>query len=162
VWGADQGEGVVAQWRDMGEGEREGLRGEEKNEEPCDNNGGFLPGETTSLEPRRKPSIDGDLEVRSMNRIRLNEVLDETNATVPSDSAAYAQIGSNCSPELEPLRTSVSNSRSWEMNLGKRFYDLERARRREVGHIYIYSWGSDEMKISGQIRILLFINFGKA
>jgi hypothetical protein len=45
-----------------------------------------------------------------------NEALDETNAAVPSDSADDARIGSNCSadlsPELEPPRTSASNTGS--------------------------------------------------
>jgi hypothetical protein len=69
-----------------------------------------------SLEPRRKLPIDGDSEVRSMNRTHCDEALDETNATVSLDSADDARIGSNCSselsPELEPLRTSASNSGS--------------------------------------------------
>jgi hypothetical protein len=69
-----------------------------------------------SLEPRRKLPIDGDSEVRSMNRTHCDEALDETNAAVSLDSANDARIGSNCSPELspklEPLRTSASNSGS--------------------------------------------------
>jgi hypothetical protein len=47
-----------------------------------------------------------------MNRMRPDEALGETNAAVPSDSADDARIGSNCSPELEPIRTSASNSGS--------------------------------------------------
>jgi hypothetical protein len=51
-----------------------------------------------SLGPRKNLSIDGDLEVQSMNRTHCNEVLDKTNVAVPSDSADDAQIGNNCSP----------------------------------------------------------------
>jgi hypothetical protein len=69
-------------------------------------------GRRPSLEPRRKPSIDGDSEVRSINQMHCDEALDETNAAVPSDSADDVWIGSNCSPELEPLRTSATNSGS--------------------------------------------------
>jgi hypothetical protein len=51
-----------------------------------------------------------------MNRTRLDEALDEANALLSLDSADDARIGNNCSselwPELEPLRTSTSNSRS--------------------------------------------------
>jgi hypothetical protein len=45
-----------------------------------------------------------------MNRTRCDEALDETNAMVRSDSADDAGIGSNCSSELEPPRTSASNT----------------------------------------------------
>jgi hypothetical protein len=69
-------------------------------------------GRRPSLEPRRNPSISGDSGVRSTNRTRPDEALDDTNAAVPSDSAENARIGSNCSPELEPLRTSTSNTGS--------------------------------------------------
>jgi hypothetical protein len=48
-----------------------------------------------SLEPRRKPSIDGDSKVRSMNQMHCDEALNETNAAVSSDSADNARIGSN-------------------------------------------------------------------
>jgi hypothetical protein len=37
------------------------------------------------------------------NRTCPNKALDETNAAVPSDFADDARIGSNCSPDLEPL-----------------------------------------------------------
>jgi hypothetical protein len=50
-----------------------------------------------------------------------DEALDETNLVVSSDSADDTWIGSNCLPELEPLRTSASNSGSWELNLRKPF-----------------------------------------
>jgi hypothetical protein len=72
-----------------------------------------------------------------MNQTHYDEVVDETNTTVLSDSANDARIGSNCSPELEPLRTLESNSGSWEMYLTKRFRDSERAQRGEANHIYI-------------------------
>jgi hypothetical protein len=69
-----------------------------------------------------------------------DKALDETNAAVLSDSADDTRIGSNCSPELspelQPFRTSVSNSGSWELNLRKPFRALERARR-EARLIYI-------------------------
>jgi hypothetical protein len=91
----------------------------------------------SSPEPRRKSSIDGDSEVRSMNQAHRDEALDKTNTAVSSDSADDARIGSNCSPELEPLRTSASNSGSWELNLRKQFFALERARQGEAGHLYI-------------------------
>jgi hypothetical protein len=64
-----------------------------------------------------------------MNQKQWDEALDEPNAAVPSDSADDARIGSNCSPklssELEPLRTSTSNSGSWKFNLRKPFCDSE-------------------------------------
>jgi hypothetical protein len=53
-----------------------------------------------------------------------DEALDEKNAAVLLDSADDARTGSNCSPELEPLRTSASNSGSWEMNLEKNSFVL--------------------------------------
>jgi hypothetical protein len=56
----------------------------------------------SSLEPRRKSPIDGEPEVGSTNQKYRDEALDETNATVLSDSANDAQIESNCSPDLEP------------------------------------------------------------
>jgi hypothetical protein len=76
-----------------------------------------------------------------MNRRHLDKGLDETNATVPSDSADDAQIESNCSLELslelEPSRTSVCNSWSFGSKLGKGFQNSERARREDSRHIYI-------------------------
>jgi hypothetical protein len=57
-------------------------------------------GRRPSPEPRRNLSIAGDSGVRSTNRTRSDEALDETNAAVPSDSPDDARIGSNCSPEL--------------------------------------------------------------
>jgi hypothetical protein len=94
-----------------GETEREGapppgkVRGEwemlctdgktNKRRNPRCNNGGFSPGKKT---------------------LAGAEAIDETNAAVPSDSADEARIGSNCSPELspelEPPRTSASNTGS--------------------------------------------------
>jgi hypothetical protein len=69
-------------------------------------------GRRPSPEQSRKSSIDGDSSVRSTNQMHRDEALDKTNAAVPSDSTDDAWIGSNCSQELEPLRTSTSNSRS--------------------------------------------------
>jgi hypothetical protein len=63
-----------------------------------------------------------------MNQTHRDKALDETNTTVLSDSTDDAQIGSNCSSELKPLRTSASNSGRWELNLRKPFSDLECAR----------------------------------
>jgi hypothetical protein len=81
-----------------------------------DDNGGTHEGRRRWPEPRRKSSIDRDLEVRSTNRTHCDEALDETNAAVLSDFADDARIGSNCSSDLssklEPLRTSSSNSGS--------------------------------------------------
>jgi hypothetical protein len=83
---------------------------------PRYNNGGSHRGKRPSPEPRGNSSIAGDSGIQSMNRTRCDEALDETNATVPSDSADDARIGSNCSPdlspELEPPRTSTSNTGS--------------------------------------------------
>jgi hypothetical protein len=73
-------------------------------------------GRRPSPEPKRNPSIAEDSGIQSTNRTRCDEALDETNAAVPSDSADDARIGSNCSPELspelEPPRTSASNTGS--------------------------------------------------
>jgi hypothetical protein len=70
------------------------------------NNGGFS---------RVKKTFAGAKE-KSTNRTRPDEALDETNAAVLSDSTDNAQFGSNCSselsPELEPPRTSASNTGS--------------------------------------------------
>jgi hypothetical protein len=71
-------------------------------------------GRRPSPEPRENLSIAGDSGIQSTNRMRCDEALDETKAAVPSDSANDARIGSNCSPELspelEPPRTSASNT----------------------------------------------------
>jgi hypothetical protein len=93
-------------------------------------------GRRPSPEPRGNPSITGDSGIQSMNRMRC-EALDETNAAVPSDSADDARIGSNCSLELKPPRTSANNTGSLGLDLKKPFRVLERARRDEAGHIYI-------------------------
>jgi hypothetical protein len=105
------------------------------------NNGGSHREIGPSPEPRGNPSIAGDSEIQSTNRMRCDQALDETNAVVPSDSADDARIGSNCSPELspelEPPRTSASNTGSYGLDLEKTFRVLERARRDEAGHVYI-------------------------
>jgi hypothetical protein len=93
----------------------------------------------SSLEPRRKLSISDESVVGSTNQKHQDEPLDETNAVVLSDFTNNTRIGINCSPELslelEPPRTSVSNSRTCGSNLGKRFRDLERVRREGYIHI---------------------------
>jgi hypothetical protein len=73
-------------------------------------------GRRPSPEPRENPPIAGNSGIQSTNRTRCNEAHDETNAAVPSDSTDDARIESNCSPELtpelEPPRTSASNTGS--------------------------------------------------
>jgi hypothetical protein len=96
---------------------REALYGREtkKQRNPRCNNGGFSPGKKT-LAGAEDKSVDCQRfgGIRSTNRMRPDEALDEKNAAVPSDSADDAQIRSNCSTELsaelEPLRTSASNT----------------------------------------------------
>jgi hypothetical protein len=87
-----------------------------KRRNPRYNNGGSHRGRRPSSEPRVNPSIAGDSGIQSTNRTRCDEAFDETNAAVPSDSTDDARIRSNCSPELspelEPPRTSVSNTGS--------------------------------------------------
>jgi hypothetical protein len=117
--GRGNGEGRGAT---VGEGEervREALHGRknEKNEETLSTTMEVSHrGRRPSPEPRRNPSIARDSGIQSTNRTRCDEILNETNAAVPSDSADDARIGSNClpelSPELEPPRTSASNTRS--------------------------------------------------
>jgi hypothetical protein len=79
----------------------------------------------SSPEPSTNSSIGDETSVGSTNRRLWDEALDETNAAVPSDSADDARIESNCSPkllsELEPSRTSASNSGSFGSNLGMGF-----------------------------------------
>jgi hypothetical protein len=98
---------------------REALHGRE-NEEHEENLGTTMEvshrGRRPSPEPKPNPSIVGDSGIQSTNRTRYDEALDETNASVPSNSADDARIESNCSPELspelEPPRTSASNTGS--------------------------------------------------
>jgi hypothetical protein len=107
----EEGRRHRGRWEESeGDPARTGKRKKRKN--PRCNNGSFSPGKKTLAWAEEKSSIDGDLLVRSMNRTRLDEALDETNTAVPSNSADDAQIGSNCSSELEPLRTLVSNTGS--------------------------------------------------
>jgi hypothetical protein len=95
-------------------GEREGLRREERRNKEL----GLKSmeeahrGRRPSPEPKPNQLIAEDSGVQSTNRTRCDEALDETNAAVPSDLADDARIGSNCSPELEPPRTSASNTGS--------------------------------------------------
>jgi hypothetical protein len=72
-------------------------------------------------ETRTNPPIEGEPSVGLTNRRHQDEALDEMGAVVPLDAAADAQIESKCSPELEPCRTSVSNSGSFISRLEKGF-----------------------------------------
>jgi hypothetical protein len=82
----------------------------------------------SSPEPRRNPSIDDGPEVGSTNQKHRDEALDETHAAVPSDSANDAWIESNCSPELESSRSSVSDSGGFgsRLRMGFRFSEWAR------------------------------------
>jgi hypothetical protein len=115
--GKRRGEGCRHRGR-WGESERDSARtGKRRNEE---NLGATIKvshrGRRPSPEPRGNPSIARDLGIQLTNRTCCDEAPDETNAAVPSDSADDARIGSNCSPELspelEPPRTSASNTGS--------------------------------------------------
>jgi hypothetical protein len=96
---------------------------------------------TTSPETRTKSPIDNEPSVGSTNQRHQDEALDETNTMVPLDSADDAWIESNCSSELsqelEPTRTSASNSGSFRSKLGKWFRNSERAQREDSNHLYI-------------------------
>jgi hypothetical protein len=93
---------------------------------------------TRSLpEPRRIMLIADDSKMETAIQEHQVVDLDEANVVVPSDSTSDARIQSNSPPELEPHRTSTSNSRRWRMNLRKPFRDLEWAGREEIGHICI-------------------------
>jgi hypothetical protein len=74
-----------------------------------------------------------------MNRTRCDEVLDETNAAVPSDSADDAQIESNCSLELEPPRTSraIPGARDW---IWKKRFVFWNGLDEMMPDMYIYLW----------------------
>jgi hypothetical protein len=95
----------------------------------------------SSSEPKRKSLINGEPKDGSTNQKHRDEVLDDTNVAVLSDSANNAWIKSNCSlelsPELEPSQTSASIPRIVDRNWGKRFRGLEGARREGSSHIYI-------------------------
>jgi hypothetical protein len=95
----------------------------------------------SSSEPKRKSLINGEPKDGSMNQKHRDEVLDDTNVAVLSDSANNAWIKSNCSlelsPQLEPSQTSASIPRIVDQNWGKRFRGLEGARREGSSHIYI-------------------------
>jgi hypothetical protein len=60
-------------------------------------------------EPSTKPSIGDEPSVGSMNQSHRGKALDETNATVPSDSVDDARIESNCSLELSPELEQTPN-----------------------------------------------------
>jgi hypothetical protein len=103
-------------------------------------------GRRPSPEPRGNPSIAGDSEIQSTNRTRCDEALDETNATVPSDSADDAQIGSNCSRSCQrswnrpELQRAIPEARDWIWR--KRF---------------VFWNGLDEMKPD----IYIYLGFGR-
>jgi hypothetical protein len=92
-----------------------------RNEENWENNEIAHRRRQSSPEPRRKLPIHGEPEVGSINRKHRDEALDETNAVVLSYFTNDARIESNCLPELESPRTSVSNSGNCGSNLGRRF-----------------------------------------
>jgi hypothetical protein len=110
------GKGTAAGGGEGREREREALHGQENEEHE------ETLGTTTveahwrrrlSLEPSTKSSIRDEPSAGSMNRRHRDEALDETNATVPTDSTDDARIESNCSLELEP-----------SPNFGKRFREF--------------------------------------
>jgi CDGSH-type Zn-finger protein len=71
-----------------------------------------------------------------MNRKQNDEGLDETNATIPSNSTYDTRIERNFSSELELPQTLVSKCRRCGSNLAKPFCDLVHAERGETDHIY--------------------------
>jgi hypothetical protein len=106
--------------------------------------------ETTSPELRRKPSIDGDSEVRSTNQTCPDEALDETNAAVSSDSADNARIESNCSPELSSELEPLPNFGEQFRKLGiesEEIVSCSRTGSTRRSRACIYSWGSGEMEV---------------
>jgi hypothetical protein len=104
-----------------------GNRRNKKN--PCPTMVEGSPEKTTSTGPRTNSSIDNEPSVGSTNQKHQDEALDEMNTAVPSDSTDDTRIKSKCSPELspelslelEPFRTSASNSGSFGSKLGKWF-----------------------------------------
>jgi hypothetical protein len=133
----------------------------EKQRNPRCNNEGFWVVKKT-LAGAEEETIDWRrFGVRSTNRTRQDEALDETNKVVSSDSADDAQIGNNCSEKLKPL-----------LNFGEQFWKLRVEFKESVScsvtcstrrsQIYIYSWGSNEMKIRVKFGFLPFIKFRKA
>jgi hypothetical protein len=128
------------------EGERE-LRPRGGENEEREGNIGVCSPEGTKFSGA---SIDSEPEVGSMNRKHRDEALDETNEAVLSNFANDAQIENNCSLELEPPRTSSSNSGNCGSNLGKQFRYLERVRCEGSSHIYIY--------IARVLRYFVFCN----
>jgi hypothetical protein len=147
-----QGEGAPPSRRGGGGGHRGGEKGGERErvreglgcdmwwetKKNLENNGdSSMEKRRSSLEPRRKSPIDGEPEVGSTNQKYRDEALDETNATVLSDSANDAQIESNCSPDLEPPWTSASNSENCGSNMGNCF-EIWKGLGERIPAIYIY------------------------
>jgi hypothetical protein len=71
----------------------------------------------------------------------------------PRISQTMHRLGVIARRSWNRFRTSASNSGSWELNLGKPFRALERARLEEVGHVYI-----SRVQMRWKIRL----KFGKA
>jgi hypothetical protein len=115
--GETEGGGVPPPGKVRGEWERLCTDGKtKKRRKPRCNNGGFSPGKKTLAGAERKSVDCRRFGIQSTNRMRCDEAFDETNAAVPSDPADDSRIGSNrspeLSPELEPPRTSASNTGS--------------------------------------------------
>jgi hypothetical protein len=112
-------------------------------------------GRRPSLESRRKPLIDRDSEVRSMNQdapqMKPSMRRSQRYPRIPHMMHGLGVIARrSCRRSWNRFRISASNSGSRELNLRKQFYALERARWEEARHIY--SSGSNEMKIRVKFR----------
>jgi hypothetical protein len=92
-----EGRGAAARGREGG-GEERGCawRGEKKMKNTMPTMVEAHRRRQTSWEPKINMSINGKPEVRSTNRKHWDKALDETNATVPLDSADEAWVKSNC------------------------------------------------------------------
>jgi hypothetical protein len=107
------------------EGEERGrgyVYGNKNGETPWTTMEGNSPEETKFAGAKKKSSIGSETTVGSTNQKHRDEALDEKNAAVSSDSTNAAWIETNCSPELsselEPPRTSASNSGNCEQREG--------------------------------------------
>jgi hypothetical protein len=94
------------------------------------------------------------------NRTCPNKALDETNAAVPSDFADDARIGSNCSPDLEPLSNFGEQFRELGVEFGETVSALVGLDEEKSG-MYIYT-GFERDGNLVQIQILPFIKLRKA
>jgi hypothetical protein len=102
-------------------GERVGCAGEKKMKNTMPTMVEAHRRRRSSPELSTNSPIEDETLVRSINRRYRDEVLDETNAAVLSDSVDEARIESNCSPELEPCRTTANNSGTFASNLRMEF-----------------------------------------